>query len=1057
MRHLVILALGGALAACVVPPPSQTPLPGMEAGPPSTVELLVASTTDVHGRLRGWDYYDAAPDTLRGLARAATIVDSLRQAAPGRVLLVDAGDLLQGNPLTYVAARVSPQSTHPVIAAMNAMAYDAAAIGNHEFNYGLGTLSVATGRAQFPFLATNVYQPNGSRAFQGTAVVERGGVRVGIIGATTPGSNLWDRDKLRGRVEVRDVIPEVRKAVDEVKRAGVDAIVVLLHSGLSGASSYDTVLTGVGSENVAAQVAHDVPGIDLIVYGHSHRQMADTTINGTLLVQPRNWATSVGVAHLTLVRQGDRYRVTAKRGELVPTAGHAESETVLEATRAGHEAALAYVSETIGTTSTVWRADSARVKDTPLIDFMLEVERRTTGADLASTAAFSTDATLGPGAITVAQVAKLYPYENTLKMVRLSGRQLREYLEYSARYFGTAGTTDPAVDPEIPGYNFDIVSGADYTIDVSKPIGSRITTLAVNGTRVADTDTFTLAVNNYRQSGGGGYAMLRGAPVVYDGQTEIRQLLIDEVKRLGRIEPADVFRQNWSLLPGTAVSAAYDAMHRGGPVSSGGEPPALRRLRIIATNDFHGALEPRPDARGVRRGGAAALATAILDESRNCTASCAVLLVDGGDMWQGTPASNLAYGRPVVRLYNLLGYDAAALGNHEFDWTVDTLRARMREARFRIMGANVKFADGTDVPWIPDDTLLERNGIKVGLIGVSTTETPTTTRPQNVRGLRFDDPAPIVDAHARALRARGADAIVVLAHIGAFCDSSAYRAACHGDVVELAQRLTEKVDAIVAGHTHSRMEPVINGIPIVQSYSSGTALGIVDVPLGAGAPTIRVRNIYPDSVPAEPRVDSLVRVATGAVAGRVSERVLTVPVDLPRRGNQYALGNLIADAQRWAGKADIAVMNNGGIRADLRQGPATYGSLFEIQPFGNQLVRLRVRGSDLRSYLEKLVDAERVRSHVSGIEVRYDSTKPPGRRIVSVTTEEGRPINNLATYTIVMSDFLVSGGDGLGLGTAALQSDPLGIVDLDALIGYLRTRGDRLVPPTAPRIIAVSP
>ncbi len=458
----------------------------------------------------------------------------------------------------------------------------------------------------------------------------------------------------------------------------------------------------------------------------------------------------------------------------------------------------------------------------------------------------------------------------------------------------------------------------------------------------------------------------------------------------------------------------------------------------------------------MRRGGAAALATAILEEARNCTASCAVLLVDGGDMWQGTPASNLAYGRPVVQLYNLLGYDAAALGNHEFDWTVDTLRARMREARFRIMGANVRFADGSDVPWIPDDTLLERNGIKVGLIGVSTTETPNATRPQNVRGLRFDDPAPVVDAHARALRARGADAIVVLAHAGAFCDSSAYRAACHGEIVDLAQRVTEKVDAIVAGHTHSRMEPVINGIPIVQAYSSGTALGIVDVPLGAGGPTIRVRNIYPDSLPAEPRVDSLVRVATGAVAGRVGARVATIPADLSRRGDQYALGNLIADAQRWAGKADIAVMNNGGIRADLRKGPATYGSLFEVQPFGNQLVRLTVRGSDLRTYLEKLVDGERIRVHVSGLEIRYDSSRAPGNRIVSVTTEEGRPINNLATYSIVMSDFMVSGGDGLGLGSAALQSDPLGIVDLDALIAYLRTRGDRLVPPTEPRIVAVA-
>jgi 2',3'-cyclic-nucleotide 2'-phosphodiesterase/3'-nucleotidase len=219
----------------------------------------------------------------------------------------------------------------------------------------------------------------------------------------------------------------------------------------------------------------------------------------------------------------------------------------------GHRAAIAYANTTIGTTSVAWRADSARVVDTPLIDFILETEREASGAQLASTAAFSLDASLAPGPITVARLAALYPYDNTLRAVKITGEQLRAYLEQSARYFKPNAQGSADIDPAIPGFNYDIVKGVDYTIDVSRPIGERITQLSFDGRPVAPTDTFTMALNNYRQTGGGGFAMLRGAPVVYDKQLEIRQLLIDEVKRKGTLVPADYFHPNWRIVPQSAI------------------------------------------------------------------------------------------------------------------------------------------------------------------------------------------------------------------------------------------------------------------------------------------------------------------------------------------------------------------------------------------------------------------------------------------------------------------------------------------------------------------------
>lgn len=515
-------------------------------------EIVVVSTTDVHGRLRGWDYYADTAETARGLTRAATIVDSVRAANPGRVILLDAGDLLQGNPFTFVAARVTKDTLNPVIAAMNVMSYDAAAIGNHEYNYGVPYLERAVRQARFPFLSANTYRPDGSSAFRPWTIVSRAGLKIGIIGATTPGVMLWDADNVRNKMRLGDIVPAVRKAVSDVKAAGANVVIVTVHSGLDEAASYDTVTTGLPSENVAARIAREVPGIDLIVYGHSHKEMRELRIGETLLTQPKNWATSVSIAHLRVVPNGSGWRVAESHADIVAVAGHAEQRSVLAATEANHRRTVAFVKTSIGTTPVAWHADSARIKDTPLIDFILETEREATGADLASTPAYSLDASLDAGPITVAELSRLYPYENTLKAVRISGRQLRDYLEFSNRYYKSVDTTtSPAtlvIDRTIPGYNYDIVAGADYTIDLTRPIGSRVTSLSIKGRPVADADSFTLALNNYRQSGGGGYAMLRGAPVVYDRQQDLRQLLIDEVARKKVIKPEEYFTKNWRLL-----------------------------------------------------------------------------------------------------------------------------------------------------------------------------------------------------------------------------------------------------------------------------------------------------------------------------------------------------------------------------------------------------------------------------------------------------------------------------------------------------------------------------
>lgn len=1045
------------------------------------VEIAVAATTDLHGRLRGWDYFADTAESARGLSRVATIIDSLRQARPYGTILVDAGDFLQGNALTYVASKPAARGTHPVIAAMNAMAYDAVVLGNHEFNYGLDFLDRAIAGARFPVLAANAVRLDAKGPFGETTIVERmGGVRVAIIGVTNPWAKVWDRSILAGKVEIEDIVVSLKRAVAKARAQRVDAVVVVAHAGLDQPPGAEEELPGVGRENPMSTVAREVPGIDLIVFGHSHREVADTTINGVLMMQPRNWATSLAVATLRFERQAQKWVLSGKRGQIVRATGHAEQPALVAQVEAAHQAGRAYATSVVGRTAVEWRSDSARTTDVPITDFVGETMRRATGAELASTAVFSVGLRIPPGPVTVAQLAQLYPYDNTIRMVRLTGTQLKAFLEQSARYFRVTGSGDSVrvrPEPTIPGFNFEVVTGATYEIDLARPAGDRITGLAVRGRAVVPTDTFSIALTNYRAGGAGGYGMIAGAPVINDDQREIRQLLIDEVTKRGDLKPSDYFTSSWRVVPASLAAAAqaairgevdFDATVRPRPATP---PPAAPTLpptaaqgragakasvvRVISTNDFHGAFEARPDGNAGRRGGAAHMAAVIRRLERECTGRCTSVLVDGGDQFQGTPASNLAYGRPVVALYNAIGYAATAIGNHEFDWGQDTLRARMREARYGMFAANITDLNGRPVPWIRPDTIVERGGVKIGIIGVSTVITPNSSKPENLAGLKFLQPGPVVVERARSLRARGAEFVMVVAHAGASCAET-----CTGEMGDVAALASRDVDAIVGGHNHIEMAAVTGTLPMLRSRSSARAVAYVDVPLDRAARSAlapKIMFVATDSITPDPEIARIVAAALAPVSALVNRAVATVPAELRRTGEQYALGNFIADAQRAAANSDIAVMNNGGIRTDLRAGPATYGTFFELSPFGNVLVRLTVTGAELAGYLERVVSRNALNAHISGAIVRFDPSRPAGSRVLSVTIG-GATLNPSSTYTISMSDFMVTGGDGLSLSGPAQSTEMLGIVDLDALVAYARAQPGGIVRADAePRLISIRP
>lgn len=1060
----------GALIGTVLAAPLAAPLPAQ----PARVDVVIAATTDVHGRLRGWDYNANRADPAFSLAAAATIIDSVRAANPGGVVLVEGGDILQGNPLTYVVARVTPPPVHPVVASMNVMRYDAAVLGNHEFNYGVSLLRQAVAQAGFPFLAANVRDAQGRPFVAPYTMVVRRGVRVAIIGGTTPGSMVWDRDNLRAAgLTVGDIVPAVRASVADARRRKADVVVALVHSGLDGPASYDTVGTGLPSENVAARLPREIEGLDVVVFGHSHREVVDSTINGVLVMQPRNWAASVALGTLTLEKRRGRWVVVGKKGQSVRAAGHKESPDVLAASAASHRATLAWVTAPVGRTSVAWNADSARVADVPITDLVNDVMRRTTGADLSATAAFSLDAGLDSGAITQAALSRLYPYDNTLRAVRITGAQLRAFLEHAARYYRSLGPdgqvpADGIVDPAVPGFNFDVVAGADYTIDLRQPVGQRITRLAVKGRPVAPTDSFTLALNNYRQGGGGGYAMLAGAPVVWDKDLDIRQLIIEEVRRAGTLDPARYAARNWTLEPAAARAAAYEAQRRGrGREAAGGAPAATaaarapasgRRLRVIAMSDFHAAMQPRFDG-GAPMGGAVALSAALRAAQRECVSpACESVIIDAGDLFTGTPASDWDAGRPTVAAVNRFEVAAGALGNHEFDFGQDTLRMRVADLRHAVLGANVVGPDGTRPAWVRSDTIVDRNGLRVGIVGAAGTHTPNTTSIRKVAGLRFLDPVPVFAERIRALRAAGAQMVVAVIHDGGRCERDR-PTVCTGEGIAVGRRLAalgaDRPDVYVMGHAHVNLALDLDGMPAVEPTSSGRAIVVVDVPVGGGRADMAVRPVRGDAVAgADPAVDSVVKAALARVETKVQEPVATIAAPLRRTGQQHALGNLLADAARVMGSADFAAWNNGGMRADIDAGPLRFGGVHEVTPFGNTLVRLRVRGKDLAPVFERGLFSGRADLHVSGVRIEFDPARPRGQRITRLTLGNGAPVDPDRIYTLVQNNFMVE-DEYLESLRAAISTEYLPIRDSDMLAEYLRRQPQPVRGDDAPRVLAI--
>jgi 2',3'-cyclic-nucleotide 2'-phosphodiesterase/3'-nucleotidase/5'-nucleotidase len=1000
-----------------------------------TARLVLVATTDVHGHATDWDYVAGRPFP-GGLARVATIVDSLRERYPGQVIVADAGDLIQGDPFATYFARVASRDPHPIIEAMNLAGYDVATPGNHDLDWGVAAMRQAIAGAAFPYVSGNIYTLAGDTLlYPGYVVLQRQSVRIGITGFTTPGLMVWNRDQVRGRIRV-ERIPAAAARVMESLRRHADVTIALVHSGLDGPSSYDT--TGTGAENAALSLATFPARPDVVVVGHSHREMRQSVIGGVHFTQPKPYAGGVSVTHIQLVREDDRWRATQIRSELVSTARVTPSARVVQRLAPDHASVREWIETPVGKALGPMRAAAARAESTPILNFINAVQRKRTGAELSATPAFDLNAGFDSGTIRMAELVALYPFDNTLRAVRITGTQLKQYLEHSARYFRADPVDRISINDSVPGYHYDVIAGARYDIDLRRRVGDRIRNLAVRGRPVRPADSFTLAVNSHRQSGAGGYSMLLGAPVVYDKGENIRDLLVEEVRGQGAIDPADYAERGWRIVPEGSAVAVRNLFRIPMRATPRGPKDSIL-LRVLATTDLHGALLPKVRRQTEERASGGVAAIAGLMDSLTADCECPTVRLDAGDAMQGTVISNVTRGRAMVEVLNRLGIAASAVGERDLEWSVDTLRRRISEARYPWLAANVfDSAGGRRPEWVTPYRILQVGGFRVAIVGYMTSDTKASVKPELTAGLRFGDGALAIHDVLAEVRAQRPDLTVLLAHAGAACEG----AVCTGEVIRLAEGVESRtLDLLVAGHTHNVVNTRVSGVAIIQAGSGGSALAVADlVKTAAGGREVRTRiePVIPDEVREEEAMAELVEAFRRKADTITSRVVATVKFPLNRRGDQFRLGSLVAEARRNVLRADFGLVRNGDITADLPGGPVSYGQLFEVQSSQNSLVRIRVTGRQLEEVLEQALDRRgRPTAHVSGVTVRYDPRRSPRKRVQRVELLGGRRLRPDAMYTLAADDFLAAGGDGYTM-LIGLPAEPSGTLDVDGLITYLR-------------------
>lgn len=1135
-RKLFHGALATTIVVSVVPLPVLTDIVNAEETP-VTMDVRLLGTTDIHAHIMDYDYYADKPVKNFGLVRTSALLKQ-RQAEVQNSILVDNGDLIQGNPLgEYVFKRgLSDGQVHPIITALNLLDYDAATLGNHEFNYGLDFLNETMDDAEFPVVNANVFHATDQEDyyFDPYKIVEKEFVdnkgevhklKVGFTGFVPPQINVWDKKHLDGKVVTKDILESAKKVIPEMKKQGADLIIVIAHTGVDSNEGV------TGSENAVFDLTKQIADIDAIVSGHQHNLFPGDarfnghatidnikgTVNGVPVVMPKNWGSHLGMIDLELeltdVIDGDEeWDVVDSQSKAEPITGVTESNQEMVATvKSAHDSTLEYVRKSVGTTTSPINSFFALVQDDPSIQIVTDAqkwyaEEKLKGTEYEGMPMLSVGApfkaggrngadyytNIAQGDLAIKNVGDLYLYDNTVQIVKITGADVKEWLEMSAGQFNqidpTTAEEQNLINADFPTFNYDVIDGVTYEIDVTKPAKydangnvvnnetSRIKNLMYDGRPIDVDQEFLIVTNNYRASGGGNFPGKLSSKIVEQYPDESRQAVMNYILEKGEVNPSadnnwriaqifgDVnitFESSPSAQSFAEQSENIDFIET---LDSGFSKYSLNlskdewNLTIMHTNDTHAHLENVP-----RR------VTAV-EQVRSATENS--ILLDAGDVFSGTLYFNQYLGQADLEFMNLMKYDAMVPGNHEFDKGPSVFADFIKKAEFPIVSANIDYSKDSKLKTLYKDevgkpgeggsiypaTILEVNGEEVGIFGLTTEDTAILADPG--KDIAFENHIEKAEETVKMLENEGINKIIALTHIGYNYDKV------------LAEEVAG-IDVIVGGHSHTLLEePIVYNEEteptiILSAQENSYFLGDAGVTfnkdgvlqswdqnlIDLDAQDENGQYVIGDHPGASARLAQLakpIEELKNKIVGETSVFLNGEREDV--RTKETNLGNLIADGMLWRAQqqntgATIAIQNGGGIRASIEKGNITLGDVLTVLPYANTIVTLDLTGKEIIEALEngvsQIEDVAGRFPQVAGLKFGFDPNQPAGSRVhsVQVQTESGyEKIDLDEQYTVVTNAFIADGGDGFASFKAAKDDGrmtELFIPDYDVFQEYL--------------------
>ncbi len=943
-------------------------------------------------------------------------------------------------------------------------------------------------------------------------------INVGVLGLTTPNIPSWDLEQnwkgleFRGqRTQTGNMADEVNKWVPIMKADGADVIILSFHSGLESAGSSSN------ADQVRAAVAGS-RGVDAVLYGHDHSRNLATISN--LDGKPISAINPGGpsaqyMSRIDFVINRDEAGAihvsnVSPSNIQMNDANAPVDEDALKILSTYHQAALDYDNQVIGEAGEAFPNPSI-YQPSALVDIVHQAQLRWSGAQVSITAPLTLNVKWAKGPLSVKDAGAAYIYENTLYNVKMTAANIKGWMEYVAgNYsynsetgnFGYKGST----------YNADSLCGITYDVDLSKPTGSRIVNMRYQGRLVTMDQEFIVCINNYRFAGqcmtAAGLTQGDMSLVTWDSQVEmgyedgqVRSMVINYVREKGTVYPT--IYTDWKL-SGTEVPVETENIELGAsaltltqgvgqtsqltwtgfegqtPVfSSSNENVAtvsaaglvtvtgmgdavitarigraystcavtvkedVKKLTLLSFNDYHGTIDAAAETSSSGVPGLAKFAGGVKREVANTANETLVLAT--GDNYQGTAVSNLNLGRPVNDMMKAIGVKYSAIGNHEFDWTNDLFDMWQKEGDFTFLCANMELKATGEIPSFckPYAIYTAADGLRVGILGLITKETPSLVKAANVADFNFINGVDAAKKYVPLMQAEGCDFIIALAHMGGSeCDNLAY---------------VEGIDAVYGGHTHSTTNKVVNGVPVIQSYTNGRLLGRIDLEynLTTGLKKVTANNIdfqtraARAALPVDEGVKAMVDAYNAASAPMLDVVVGYHETGLTSSSQVYDWADELVYAYilKETGVNHVVIQNSGGWRSQgipLPQGDITVRYMYSLMPFDNAICLMDMTGAQLIKHYEQqatTLDDKGNPKNLGSKGLIWGMTKRDGKYYMTSGETEVEVLDSTEiTYRVACNDFMITGGDNFDFVTGVTNVTYMGVALRDGMIEVLKSR-----------------